>query len=142
MTMRERSAGAVVYCIEHGRPTYLLLHYEAGHWDFPKGNIEKGETVETTARREIGEETGIREIAFEPGFKTGIKYFFKREGQTVFKTVDFLLARTEEKDVKLSFEHIGYEWLPFEDALDRLTYKTAKEVLVKADEYLGKAQKA
>jgi len=140
--MREKSAGAVVYRIENGKPVYLLLHYEGGHWDFPKGNIEKGESVEETAKREIKEETGISDIQFVPGFKTQIEYFFKREGGTVFKTVDFLIAKTGEKDVKLSFEHIGFEWLPFKEAMERLTYKTAKDLLVKVDEFVAKTEKA
>jgi len=140
--MREKSAGAVVYRIEKGKPLYLLLHYEAGHWDLPKGNIEKGEDVEETARREIGEETGIRGVEFAPGFRTGIRYFFTREGKTVFKTVSFLLARTRKEKVKLSFEHIGYEWLPFKKAMERLTYKTARDVLRKADEFLSKKKAA
>jgi len=139
--MRERSAGAVVYRVENGKPIYLLLHYEAGHWDFPKGNIEEGEKIEETVRREVREETGISDIQLVPGFKTKIKYFFKRDGQTVFKTVDFLIAKTAEKDVKLSFEHIGFEWLPFKEAMERLTYKTAKDLLVKVDEFLAKKEK-
>ena len=137
----ERSAGAVVYRLERGRPLYLLLHYEAGHWDLPKGNIERGESREMTAKREIEEETGIRKVEFDPGFETWIRYFFRREGKTVFKIVDFLLARTREKKVKISFEHIGYEWLPFESALERLTYKTAKDVLVKANEHIAKRRR-
>jgi len=138
----ERSAGAVVYRLERGEPVYLLLHYGAGHWDFPKGKIEKGEEIPDTARREIREETGIEEIEFDSAFKTTIKYFFRREGETVFKTVVFLLAKTAEKKVALSSEHTGYEWLPCEKAMERLTYKTARDVLVKADGFLAKGRSA
>ena len=55
---REKSAGAIVFRKEK-EPVYLLLHYEAKHWDFPKGHVEKNETDEQTVRREIQEETGI-----------------------------------------------------------------------------------
>ena len=65
---QERSAGAVVF-IKETEPIYLLLQYEAKHWDFPKGNIEKGETDQETVKREIAEETGIKDIEIIKDFK-------------------------------------------------------------------------
>ncbi|GAI42981.1 unnamed protein product, partial [marine sediment metagenome] len=44
----EKSAGAVIFSRSDKKIEYLLLHYQAGHWDFPKGNIEKGEKLEET----------------------------------------------------------------------------------------------
>ena len=129
---QEHSAGAVI--INNGK--YLLLHYEEGHWDFPKGHIEKGETEEQTVKREIEEETGIKGIKFVEGFKEKISYFFKFEGKTIHKDVIFYLVKTQEEKVKLSFEHIGYEWLPYKEAYDKLTYKNAKGILEKANKFL------
>ena len=48
----EKSAGAVIFRKQNDAILYLLLHYEAGHWDLAKGHIEKGESLEETARRE------------------------------------------------------------------------------------------
>jgi hypothetical protein len=48
------------------------------------------------------------------------------------------LAETKEKNVQISFEHIGYEWLPYEEAIKRLTFQNAKEILQKANEFLNK----
>lgn len=127
----EKSAGAIVYRTEGSKKLYLLLHYEEGHWDFPKGHVEKGESEEETIRREVREETGIKDIVFED-FRESIHYFYKREGKTIFKEVVFRLASTREKDVKLSFEHVGYKWLSYEEALSQLTYDNAKELLKKA----------
>ena len=134
----ERSAGAVIFRKEGGKIYYLLLRYQAGHWDFPKGNIEKGEKLEETVKREIKEETGIEEISFSPNFKETIKYFYKLKGETIFKTVVFYLLETETKEVKISCEHIGYEWLPCEQALEQLTFKNAKEILKKANDFLSR----
>ncbi len=151
---REKSAGAVVFRRENKEIYYLLLHYVSGHWDFPKGNIEKGESEEETVRREIREETGIKEIKIIPGFKEWLKYFYKlpearprAKTLWVFKIVDFYLAETktphqnkfgagQAKDVKISFEHRGYVWLPYKKALKRITYKNAKAILRKANEFL------
>jgi len=134
----ERSAGAVVFRRENKKNFYLLLHYRAGHWDFPKGNIEKREKPEDTARREIFEETGIEDIEFVLGFKETIKYFYKLRGKTIFKIVVYFLAEAKSKKVKISWEHIGYRWLPYREALERLTFHNAKDMLRKAHQHLTK----
>jgi bis(5'-nucleosidyl)-tetraphosphatase len=132
----EKSAGAIVFRKEDSRIYYLLLRYQMGHWGFPKGIIEKGETMEETARREIKEETGIEDIRFVEGFKEWIKYFFKLKGKTIFKIATFLLVETGQKKVEISFEHKGFKWLSFEEALKQITHKNGKEVLKKANNFL------
>jgi len=141
----EKSAGAVVFRRENSKIFYLLLHYpgashraEKDYWDFPKGHIERGEKIEETVKREVFEETGLKDIEILPGFKETINYFFKFEGKNILKFVTFFLAQTKEKDVKISFEHIGYEWLPYEEAIKRLTFQNSREVLKKANEFLNK----
>jgi len=133
---QEFSAGAVIFRKENGRKLYLLLHYESKHWDFVKGHIELDENEEQTVVRETYEETGISELGFIPGFREKIEYFFRQEGKTIHKQVIFLLAETNTKDVTLSFEHIGFEWLPYEEALGRLTFENAKDILKKANAFL------
>ena len=132
---KEKSAGAIVFRKDK-EPIYLLLHYEAKHWDFPKGNIEAGETDIDTVKREIEEETGIKDIEIVNGFKEKIQYYFKFKGDLINKTVIFYIAKTSTKQVKLSFEHIGFEWLPYSEAIEKLTFKNAKEVLEKANKFL------
>jgi 8-oxo-dGTP pyrophosphatase MutT (NUDIX family) len=115
---------------------YLLLQYEAGHWDFVKGNIEEGETEKDTTIRELREETGIADARFTDDFREKIAYFYKRQGGTVYKEVIFFLIETGTRNVELSFEHIGFEWLPYERAMEKLTFKNARDVLRKANEFL------
>lgn len=138
---QEFSAGVVIFRKEKGSHLYLLLHYESGHWDFVKGNVEKGESAEETVKREAAEEAGIEDLGFVPGFKEKISYFYKKEGKTIYKEVVFLLAESRTEEVKISFEHIGFEWLPYEEAVARLTFKNAKKVLEKASGFLEKVQK-
>ena len=135
---QEKSCGAIVFKRQKDGAKYLLLHYEAGHWDFPKGHMEKNEKEEITAAREIKEETGIENIEFVDGFKEAIKYFYKRNGETVYKEVAFFLAQSATDKVTLSKEHIGYGWLSYDNALKKLTFNTAKELLRKANEFVNK----
>jgi len=132
---QERSAGAIVF-IKEKEPIYLLLQYEAKHWDFPKGNIEEGETDIETVKREIEEETGITDIEIVKDFKEKIQYYFKFKGELINKIVVFYLAKTKTKEVKLSFEHIGSIWLTYKEAMEKLTFKNAKEILKKANDFL------
>ncbi|MBZ9578705.1 NUDIX domain-containing protein [Patescibacteria group bacterium] len=140
----EKSAGAVIFRKEKGIIKYLLLHYPSSskaprnYWDLPKGHIEKGEKELETVKREVEEETGLKDLRFIEGFKEWIQYFFKFKGKTVFKIVIFYLAETKTKKVRTSFEHIGYKWLPYEEALAKLTFKNAKEILKKANNFLDK----
>jgi 8-oxo-dGTP pyrophosphatase MutT (NUDIX family) len=138
MVEEERSAGVVIFYDREGSRKYLLLHYPAGHWDFPKGNIERGEKPIEAAKREAYEETGIKELEFISGFEKKIQYFYRRQGVTVRKTVIYYLARSRTMDVKLSWEHKGFKWLSYEEALRQITYKSSREVLVEAEEHLRK----
>jgi bis(5'-nucleosidyl)-tetraphosphatase len=132
----EHSAGAIVFRKTGGTIWYLLLHYEEGHWGSSKGHIENSETDEETARREIREETGLADIQFFQGFKERNQYFYWSKGERIFKTVTFLLAQTHTKDIKLSYEHIGYEWLRYEAALENITFADEKKVLQKAQQFI------
>jgi bis(5'-nucleosidyl)-tetraphosphatase len=148
----EKSAGAVIFRKEpfgaaqgkKGKLLFLLLHYPSGsraqkeYWDLPKGHIEKGERPEDTVKREVEEETGLKDIEFLRGFEETIKYFFKWKNKNILKFVTFYLAETKTKSVEVSFEHLGFEWLSYEKALAKLTFKNAKEVLKKANDYFSK----
>ncbi len=129
--LEERSAGAILYHESPEGNLYLLLNYPSGHWDFVKGNIEKGEMLKETVIREIEEETGITDVNFVENFEEKVEYHYQRDGQLVHKEVVFFLAKTKTENVKLSHEHHGFIWLDFNSALKKLTYKTAQNMLRK-----------
>ena len=54
----------------------------------------------------------------------------------VHKTVVFFLAKTNEKKITLSHEHNDFVWLEYDDALKKTTFRNAKNVLSKANEFL------
>lgn len=134
----ERSAGAVLF-IHHPsgnqEPEYLLLNYAAGHWDFPKGNIELGETEHEAAVREIQEETGITDVEFIDGFEQSMTYRYRKGKRLIEKEVVLFLAKTNTRKVTISHEHIGYAWKKYDDATRLLTYRNARDLLAAALDY-------
>jgi 8-oxo-dGTP pyrophosphatase MutT (NUDIX family) len=143
----EKSAGAVVFKKEDDKIYYLLLRYQGtshrtdkDYWDLPKGHIEKGETLEETVKREVKEETGLKDVKIVPGFKETIKYFFKWEDKNILKFVTFFTAEAETDKVEISDEHIGFEWLSYDQALSKVTFKNAKEILKKANDFIIKKE--
>jgi 8-oxo-dGTP pyrophosphatase MutT (NUDIX family) len=133
----EHSAGAVIFRKENGQLLYLLLHYEEGHWGCSKGHTEKAETNQETARREIREETGLTDIRFIPGFQEDNQYIFMHKGEKINKTVTFLLAETHSTLITISNEHIDSAWLPYQQALERITFKSEKAMFIKAHEFVN-----
>jgi 8-oxo-dGTP pyrophosphatase MutT (NUDIX family) len=130
----ERSAGLVIFRKEIEEPIFLLLRYH--YWGFPKGNIESWETEKEAAIREAEEETGISNLRLIKNFEEKIKYFYRKRGKSISKTVVYFLAETKQKDVRLSFEHRGYMWLRFKEALSTLSYGNDRRILRKASAFL------
>jgi len=133
--LQEKSCGAVVFA-KNAELCYLLLRYDAGHWDFVKGNVEPNESEKDTVMRELREETGIADASFIEGFREQIEYYYRRQGSTVHKEVVFYLIEAKTTKIELSFEHIGYDWLNYQGAMEKLTFKNAKDILQKANTFL------
>ena len=139
--MREqKSAGIVLFRNDSDKNEFLLLNYPQGHWDFVKGKIEQNETSHETALRETKEETGITNIEFVDGFEESVEYDFRFKKEDIHKKVIFFLAKTNEKNIKLSHEHNDYLWLEYNDALKKTTFENAKNVLIKANKFLLNAR--
>lgn len=115
---------------------FLLLNYPTGHWDFIKGKIEDGEDLHQTAVREAKEETGISDLEFINGFEEKINYNFQYDGELIEKEVVFFLAKTKTQNVNISYEHLDYTWLDYHQALEKVTYQNARNILTKANNYL------
>ena len=133
----EKSAGIVLFRNDSDKNEFLLLNYPQGHWDFVKGKIERNETSHETALRETKEETGITNIEFVDEFEESVEYDFRFKKENIHKKVIFFLAKTNEKNIKLSHEHNDYLWLEYNDALKKTTFENAKNVLIKANEFLS-----
>ncbi len=132
----ERSAGFVVFRKQAGKRLYLLLEHESGRWDFPKGNIERGEIPLEAAERELKEETGISSVRRMQGWENRISYFYRKGGATIYKEVVFYLCEAADGKVTVSSEHKGFGWFVFDEAMAKLKFKNARLTLEKAETFL------
>jgi 8-oxo-dGTP pyrophosphatase MutT (NUDIX family) len=108
----------------------------------PKGLVDPGEKSDQTAVREVREETGITANLITK--LTDIKYFYVRswgDKQRVFKIVSFYLLKYDSgkiddisPDMRIEVQRAS--WLPLEEAADKLSYKSERDVARKALEYV------
>ena len=64
----------------------LLFIRRMGKWDLPKGKIEKGESLEQAALREVEEETGLKELILEEFLNNTFHIYTERNGEKILKT--------------------------------------------------------
>jgi 8-oxo-dGTP pyrophosphatase MutT (NUDIX family) len=143
MTEFQKSAGAILYYKEGKEVKFLLLKYPT-YWGFAKGIIEKDEQAEVTAKREVEEETGLKDFEIIPGFEHKQEWFFRYEGKLIRKHAIYYLfkIKLENKDkVKLSHEHDDFAWVNLEDAFKKMRVKQNKEMLSKASKFIQEYEK-
>lgn len=137
---RAHSAGGVVFRKDNSTASILLLKHESGKWMLPKGTIERGETPEEVALREVREETGISRVRVVADLGEERYFFFWRSEDTYYdKTVRyFLLEFLGGEDAAPQSEEgfVACEWVPLGEALDRIKYKETREVVKRAKAYL------
>lgn len=130
----EKSCGAVIYTVVNGKRLYLVEIMQKGHTSFCKGHVEENESEHQTAAREIREETGL-EVKFVEGFRQTIEYSPYRDCS---KTVVFFLACADSTRVMVQEDEVReIEWLPFEEALEELTFDSTRDVLKQAEHFLN-----
>ncbi len=123
---REFSSGGVLFKGEE----VLLIKNPSGVWTFPKGNIEKGETPQQAALREVEEETGVKGKILEDLGE--ISYWYKFRGRKIFKTVRYFLMEYLDGEPKPSWEVREARFFPAEELLKLLKYKGDIEIFNRA----------
>lgn len=126
----EKSCGAVVF---DGKKV-LVIQQTIGHWGLPKGHVEEGETEVQTAAREIKEETNI-DVEINEKYRYVERY---SPSENVEKDVVYFVAKKIGGEPVAQEEEVqSIEWLNVEDAIERLTYESSRNVLKKAISDLG-----
>ena len=139
MTQKEYSYGIIPVLRQDSRDLFLLVRHKAGHWSFPKGHAEPGETEVQTARRELSEETGITACDLVNDASFAETYSIPKRG--IEKTVKYFLGFVKTAAVRIQPEEITeYAWSTYEDALKRISFPEAQKILRSAHAFLHPTQ--
>jgi diadenosine hexaphosphate hydrolase (ATP-forming) len=129
--VRQYSAGGVVYRFVDDRIEILMIQDPLGRWSIPKGHVEEGETIEQTAVREIGEETGLMELKLGEKLDK-INFFYRKEGKLIFMTTYVFLAEAlGDTDTLLQGDSGGIvatKWFDSVEALKLIEYKDTERL--------------
>lgn len=122
------AAGCVIVRHSEAQPLFLLIRDQYGHWTFPKGHLDEGETSRDAAVREVLEETGVTGTL--GSHITTIYYDVTKKGQTFRKQVDWYVLITDQEAVSPQAEEGIYEyaWLPADAVETSLGYPALVEV--------------
>lgn len=137
-TVVEVSVGGVVVRVIEGVPHVLLIRDPYRKWGLPKGHAEEGETPPETGLREVSEETGLTDLRLGEELVT-IDWYFRSRGKKIHKFTTFFLmysekgAATPERGEGIT----ACEWVPLEEAHNRISYENASEVVQVAQRILA-----
>lgn len=132
----EQSFGVIPVYQKGGQTYFLIIQHNAGHWAFPKGRAEKGETELETAIRELREETGVSDVSvnaervFEENYT---RTTWGSPRQHVQKTVRYFLGIVHDPKVKLQQAEVqDHKWATYEEARGLITFDASRKVLDEA----------
>lgn len=112
-------------CIILNEGKVLLVKHNVGHWGFPKGHMEKDETELQTAIREVKEETNL-DVEIQERKRYIDEYY---SSEDTFKQVVYFLATCKNMNTQKQEEEIAQiEWVPIEEAGNKITYENTKKL--------------
>lgn len=137
--IKKKSAGGVIF--HDGK--FLLIKWKSENTvELPKGTIEKGESIEEAAIREVFEETGYKSRVICP-LNSFQHIFTWHDGNTYDKTIHYFLLELEEKKKfkhrRQANEDFINMWVPIEEAADKVTYSDSKDALRMAKKYINQS---
>jgi len=127
---REKSAGGIITKKEGDQTLILLVEHRDETYVFPKGHVKEGETLEQTAKREIYEEVGLKDI--EIGEKLGVvtRPSVKSDGRIIKKDITLFAIKVNDFNHSDEAEE-DYQWFTLEQALNKFRYKEDADFLRK-----------
>ena len=131
--VREPTSGGVIFRMAKDKKDIeiLLIQDSRGRWTIPKGHIEPGETAKMTARREIEEETGLKNISILTWLGK-IQFKYRRLDKLVLMTTQIYLVQALDDKEALNPEKWmkGIKWFSFNEALDAIEYEDIEKLML------------
>lgn len=131
--VREPTAGGIVFRMTPDQRDIeiLLIQDSKDRWTIPKGHIEAGETAKQTAVREIGEESGIKNVNVL-GWLGKIHFKYRRLDKLVLMTTQVYLVHSLDNSERPTPEKWmnGIRWFRFADALDAIEYADIEKLML------------
>ncbi len=143
-TKNDFSYGVIPLCKTESDTMVLLVHQRSHRgeqfWTFPKGHPEVGESKETTALRELKEETGIADIRLLPDILFSTEYVFVHEDLKIHKRVEFFLGYVNDTKTLITQPHevVDVQWCDFTTANELLTHQNTRKILAEVKDFLKK----
>lgn len=131
--VREPTAGGIVFRRDktNGKIEFLMIQDAKNRWTIPKGHIEEGEESRATAVREIGEETGLKQMEIV-GWLGKINFRYRRQTSLVLMTTEIFLVRALGDTNTLNPEDWmnDCKWLDSSVALDKIEYEDIGKLML------------
>lgn len=137
-TKQAVSAGGVIFKRNDSQILIALISHSKGTvWALPKGTVEKNEDLKATATREVEEETGLQGTIVAELGTIDYWFYWKADDTRYHKFVHFYLFRYEAGSPEDHDHEVeAVEWMPIEEAIAKMTYKSEANILKKAHQII------
>jgi len=132
--VREPTAGGIIFRHDEAGGVEILLFQDArDRWSIPKGHIEPGETAQQTAKREIGEEVGLKNVEVL-GWLGKVHFRYRRVDKLVLMTTQIYLVRPigDSSGIQKEEWMKDVKWFKFHDALEAIEYEDIGKLMLLA----------
>ena len=131
--VREPTSGGIIFRLSEDKKDIeiLLIQDSKDRWTIPKGHIEPGETAKITAKREIEEETGLKNVNVL-SWLGKIHFKYRRLDKLVLMTTQvYLVEALDNKEMPMKEKWMkGIKWFNFADAIDAIEYDDIEKLML------------